>query len=275
MLPLEIGDRVAGATHGVKSNNKESGAFAEYCIAKAGMVVKLTDAVSDAEAACYGIGFITIGQGLYQSLQLPWPGQSPAPGTTVLVYGGSTGMGIFALQMARLSGLRVVTTCSPRNFDFCRRLGADACFDYRDPACAAQIRDATADGLMYAFDTISEGEAPRICAQSLSSKPGVRYSALLPSGPQSLGREDAALSASTLGYTASGEAFNVFGAELPAKPEDYEFSKKWMAVCQELANSRKFKVDVKVREGGLDGVFGGLDDLKEGRVSAEKLVYKV
>ncbi|KAL9088268.1 MAG: hypothetical protein Q9159_003180 [Coniocarpon cinnabarinum] len=290
--PLHPGDRVAGFSHGVKSNNPESGAFAQYIIAKADIAFKIPPSISDAEAAAYGVGLLTNGQALYQSLDLPWPSQPSTDKTPVLIYGGSTGMAIFAVQFAKLSGLRVVTTCSPRNFEFVKNLGADEVFDYKsegdamhaeesasdipqDPNCASNIRKSTNNALKHAYDTISDKTSSSICANALSSNPGVKYSALLPSGPNSFPRTDAALKTYTWGYTATGEEFFSLGETVTAKPENFEFMKGWIAECERLAAERKFVVTPTVREGGLQGVFEGLEDLKMGRVSAEKLVYRV
>ena len=57
---------------------------------------------------------------------------APAKGsdeTWVFIYGGSSGVGQFAIQLAKLSGYKVVTVASPRNHEFLKTLGADAVFD--------------------------------------------------------------------------------------------------------------------------------------------------
>lgn len=57
-----------------------------------------------------------------------------ATGKTVLIWGGSTSVGSCAIQLAVAAGYEVVTTASPRNFDYVRQLGASEVFDYRDAA---------------------------------------------------------------------------------------------------------------------------------------------
>ena len=59
---------------------------------------------------------------------------APAKGADepwVFIYGGSSGVGQFAIQLAKLSGYNVVTVASPRNHKFVKALGADAVFDVR------------------------------------------------------------------------------------------------------------------------------------------------
>ena len=52
-----------------------------------------------------------------------------AENTWVFVYGGSSGVGQFGIQLAKLSGYKIVTVASPRNHKFLKELGADAVFD--------------------------------------------------------------------------------------------------------------------------------------------------
>jgi NADPH:quinone reductase-like Zn-dependent oxidoreductase len=73
--------------------------------------------------------------GLYQKgfLALPFPTEEPeAVDRTVLIWGGSSSVGSCAIQLAVASGLDVVVTASPRNFKYCKGLGAKQCFDYHD-----------------------------------------------------------------------------------------------------------------------------------------------
>lgn len=122
---------------------------------------------------------------LYKTLNLSLPSPQSKPkssGPTILIYGGATASGMFGLQFARLSGCHVLTTCSPRNFQLVKGLGAYEAFDYHDSgACAAAIRLATADKLLYAFDCVTAGSSLQICADALTSQPGVAaYTAALP-----------------------------------------------------------------------------------------------
>lgn len=96
------GDRIAGFTHGVNATQAEDGAFGEYLVAKGDVQMKVPDNVSDEEAATLGVGISTIGQGMYQSLGLPWPNEATKEKIPLLIYGGSTATGLFALQFAKL-----------------------------------------------------------------------------------------------------------------------------------------------------------------------------
>ncbi len=85
-----------------------------------------------------------------------------------------------------------------------------------------QIREYTGDSLTKVFDCISEGDSPKICCDAISSKGGV-ISYLLQAKHD---REDVE-NKHTLGYTVTGESFEFRSREMPAKPEDFEFGKKY------------------------------------------------
>ncbi len=65
------------------------------------------------------------------------------PGETVLVHGGSGGVGTIAIQLARQVGARVLTTASAAKADLCLSLGADVCIDYADDDFVARSLEAT------------------------------------------------------------------------------------------------------------------------------------
>lgn len=80
----------------------------------------------------------------------------------------------------------------------------------------------------------------------------------------------------TLAYTITGEGFKFGPADYPPKPEDLEFGKKFWELSTKLLAEKQISVHPpKVGKEGLKGVFDGLKQLKEGKVSGTKLVYKV
>ena len=85
-----------------------------------------------------------------------------------MIYGASTNTGLWAVQLAKLSGLYVIATCSERNFEAVKQLGADEVFDYKDGiGCGERIREKTGDGLRYAFDCVSEGESMAVSLEGV------------------------------------------------------------------------------------------------------------
>ncbi|KAJ4299060.1 Trans-enoyl reductase actts2 [Kalmusia sp. IMI 367209] len=267
--PFKKGEKVAGFIFGANPRNHDDGAFADRVTAKGDLQIRIADSVSFEDAATLGVGITTVGQALYQSLGLPFPPAKVREPTTVLIYGASTATGTLAIQYAKLSGLEVIATASPHNFSLVKDLGADQVFDYKDPDCGAKIREATKDNLKLAFDTISEKGSTAVCCAAISSNGGL-YTSLLP--VRDFPRDDVR-NAATLAYTALGEKVS---ERFPINHHDFDFGVKFWRLSEELINSGKIKTHpTEVRSGGLDAIPQGIADLKDGKVSGVKLVFKV
>lgn len=100
--PLRKGDRVFGVAHGSNSLRPNNGAFAEYVCVKGNLVLKMPDNKSFEELAGSGVAVVTVGQGLYQEMGLPWPTEPRKEKEPILIYGGSSGMGAVGIQFAKL-----------------------------------------------------------------------------------------------------------------------------------------------------------------------------
>jgi NADPH:quinone reductase-like Zn-dependent oxidoreductase len=98
----KVGDRIAGFTHGGNQLELEDGAFAERIAAKADIAFRIPDDLSFEEASTLGVGIVTVGQGLFQQMQLSWPTNPSSSGDFVLIYGGSTATGTLGIQFAKL-----------------------------------------------------------------------------------------------------------------------------------------------------------------------------
>lgn len=264
------GDRIAGVTHGSNKCDITEGSFAEYTLVREGVQMKVPDGLGDVEAATTGVAISTVGLGLYQQLSLPWPGSVPAD-CWLLIYGGSTATGSIAIQFAKLSGAKVVTTSSAKNKDFVKSLGADEAFDYNDPDCAKKIREYTNDELYFVMDCFGGPTGTAICANSISSRGG-QICSIIP-GDEYPRTEDVRRN-SLLAYKICGEPWDFFGPQ-PATVEDYEFGRMFWKLAAGLLGEGKVKVHPPHVREGLEGVIGGLDEMRRGVVSATKLVYKI
>lgn len=166
---VKLGDRVCGAADGMEPLRPQSGAFAEYVSIDGTMVLQMADDMSYQVGAGMPLRIATSVMAIFHSLGLPLellkkPAEKPFD---ILVYGGATSTGTCAIQILKKMGARVVTTCSPRNFELVKSFGADACFDYNTPTCGADIRAFTNNALDYALDCITEESTMRICYQAL------------------------------------------------------------------------------------------------------------
>ena len=119
-------------------------------------------------------------QCLHQSLELPSAFDTRSgPERTILIWGGASSVGQYAIQFAKLGGFRVVTTASPKNFNLVKDLGADEVFDYGDENVVEKIRAYTSNALEIAIDTISEGKTPKQVTSAIGDKGG-RVAIILP-----------------------------------------------------------------------------------------------
>lgn len=276
---IKVGDAIYGVVHGCKVGCQDTGAFAEYAVIKDGAFAKMPPKQTFEDAATWGVATATNILGLWQKLQLPTPSQPAKEKFSLFVYGGSSAMGMIAIQLAKLAGLYVVTTASKSNHELLKtEYGADAVFDYNDPECAALIRQATGNKLRYVFDCISNESSARISAESLAPSAAaadgsLQYCALLP--VENFPRSDVEQSY-VLGYTAFGESFEFFGQTHEPVPADYDICRKYGPLVTSLIADGRLKASrFEVREGGFEGIFEGLQVLREGKNSAMKLVYQI
>jgi NADPH:quinone reductase-like Zn-dependent oxidoreductase len=113
---LKVGEAVYGyPTFG--------GGWAEYVTVQEYEVAPKPASLSFTEAAAVPMGALTAWQALVNTAQLQ-------AGQTILVHGGSGGVGSFAVQIAKARGARVIATASTANQDLLKQLGADVTIDY-------------------------------------------------------------------------------------------------------------------------------------------------
>jgi NADPH:quinone reductase-like Zn-dependent oxidoreductase len=273
---FKIGERVFGCAHGSNYNEPYDGVFAEYAVVKGDLAMRVPASVGMEDVSTIGLGSITVGQGLFQKdkgLGLNPPEAGKGNGEWVLIHGGGTATGTLGIQYAKLAGYNVITTCSPRNNNLVKSRGADEVFDYNDPECGNKIRKFTENKLKYAWDTVGLDESSKVCGEALSSKgEGCHYGTILRNKSP---REDVKYT-STLMYTVFGEKFDKFGFAIPAIQNDFEFGKMWMGLTEKLVSEGKLKPHpAKVGKGNLEGILEGLDEMKQGKVRGEKMVYSV
>jgi hypothetical protein len=121
------------------------------------------------------------------------------------------------------------------------------------------------------FDTVSVESSAAICAAAMSSNGGVYCNLLGGDCP----RQDVQ-SIFFLAYSLSGEAYIFEGDSYKAQPEDFVFGAKFYALAEKLWAEGKWKTHPRrVGAGGFQGAVAGMQEMREGKVSGEKLVYRV
>lgn len=136
------------------------------------LAVRLPDSWTFEDAAQLGIAGFTSCMCLYYAQSLPTPLEPTATPLDILVWGGSSSVGQYVVQLASQAGLHVLATCSSRNFGLVQGLGAHEVFDYKDEATPAKIRELTGNRLRHAVDCVSEGTTGEKIAQSMGDEGG-------------------------------------------------------------------------------------------------------
>lgn len=102
---------------------KEGGGYAEYAVATEKEAAAKPKTLNFIEAAAVPVVGLTAWQALIDTAKL-------SAGQTVLIHGGSGGVGSFAIQIAKAKGAKVIATASSQNQDLLKQLGADVAIDY-------------------------------------------------------------------------------------------------------------------------------------------------
>lgn len=176
---FRVGDRVLGHAVGTDKdrNTSAEGAFQAYTVLLAHMAAPIPPTMSYEHAAVLPLGLSTAACGLFQKdhLALRYPSATPAPtGETLLVWGGSTSVGSNAIQLAVAAGYEVITTASPRNFDYVKRLGASQYFDYNSTTVVNDIIAAFRGKTLAGALAIGAGSAEP-CADIVRACTGNRF----------------------------------------------------------------------------------------------------
>ena len=120
------------------------GGWAEYCISNESESAIKPKSLSFVEASAVPLAALTA----WQAFELGKLGQ------TVLIHGGSGGVGSFAVQIAKARGARVIATASAANQDLLKNLGADVAIDYTKPNWANSVHDVDFALVPFAGETM-------------------------------------------------------------------------------------------------------------------------
>jgi NADPH2:quinone reductase len=142
------GERVCALTHG--------GGYAEYCTTPEAQALPVPKGWSMSEAASLPETCFTVWNNVYDRAAL-------APGETLLVQGGSSGIGVTAIQMAAATGNRVFATAGgDAKCAACVRLGAEQAINYRTQDFLAEVKAATGGrGVDVILDMVGGDYVPR------------------------------------------------------------------------------------------------------------------
>ncbi len=148
---VAAGGGVAGSAIGQKvCALVTGGGYAQYALAKFDHCLPVPDGLSLAEAAALPETLFTVWHNVFQR---GWASQ----GETLLVHGGTSGIGTMAIKLARLFDLTVIVTCgSDDKCDAARRIGADHAVNYKTGDFVAEVKRITdGAGVQLVLDMVS------------------------------------------------------------------------------------------------------------------------
>lgn len=160
-----VGDRVVAYAMGLEKGEdpRAGSAFQRFVAVNAALTCPLSDHIDFADAVVLPLTLTTAAAGLFETGQLGLDhtalGSAAPREEIVVIWGGATGVGGNAIQLARAAGYRVLTTASPRNHERMRELGAEAVFDYHDADVVQQIVAAAAGSPVVGVLAIATGSA--------------------------------------------------------------------------------------------------------------------
>ena len=128
-------------------------------------------------AAVLPLALSTTACGLFQKdhLALQYPSANPkTTGETLLVWGGSTSVGSNAIQLAVAAGYEVITTSSPRNFYYVKKLGASQVFDYNSKTVVEDVIEALRGKTIAGALAIGTGSA-ELCSDIVHACNGNKF----------------------------------------------------------------------------------------------------
>jgi len=231
--------------------------------------------ISTTEGAAIPLAAMTAAIGLYAAdrLALPQPWSPANKPTPLVVYGASSAVGSYVLQLAQRSNVHPLICVAGRAQDhvekFIDRSKGDTIVDYRkgDDAVVQGIKDALKGAkLEYAYDAVSEKSSPKNLAQVLDATSGKVTSVLPPKGGDFSAKFDEFPQSVYQSMTMVGSVHE------DIKDFGFVYFQYFTRGLQE----GWFKPQPQeVVPGGLAGIQSALERLKDGTASAVKYVFRI
>ncbi|KAI5121777.1 hypothetical protein M0805_009588 [Coniferiporia weirii] len=276
-LEYEAGERVAAFTKMRMKDNKYGG-YAQYSVAPESTTFRIPHSTTFEEASTLPLAVMTAAIGLFVVLGLPEPPAdtscAPDNGNGIVIYGASSSVGAYAVQLAKRAGFFVVGVAG-ESTEYVKSIGADVVIDYRAHQEEGELESVLVDALSgrptsVAFDAITLYGSTLLLARVLShtapdGKGVVTYLLhtflehdQLPDGVEA-----------RLTYVASAYLLDeVFARRFYRQISAY--------LVPSATNTRSLQPNrVRLMPNGLASVPDGIELLINGEVHAEKLVYRV
>lgn len=260
------------------------GSFGEYAVCRADTTFHLPSSVSFEEAATIPLAATTAAVGLYQRLALPVPWRPAQERLPLVIYSAASAVGAFAVKLAALSNIHPLICVAGNGCDFVQTLidpsKGDVVLDYRkgNDAIVSGMKAALNPGekLIYAFDAVADKGSFQNIVEVMDHQRGQLTVVLArkeyPGVPKTV----------DLTFTQVGKVHGDHYPGLKGEKQlvgdlgDQDFGAVlYRFFGRGLAKGWFSGHPHKVIEGGLYGIERGLKDLKAGKASAVKFVYRI
>jgi NADPH2:quinone reductase len=242
------------------------GSFAEYAVGWSWTTFHIPTNTSFEEAATLPLAAMTAAIGLHQRLGLPTPWKPASEPTPLVVYGGAAAVGAYVIKLARLANIHPIIAVAGRAEKFVETLidrsKGDTIVDYRkgDEAVVKGIKEAlNGQKLHYAYDATSEHGSYTNIVQAL--EPTGHLTLVLPGKKYEGIPESVNMTVTTVGEAHKGD-------------KDFAYI-YFRYLARGLAEGFFTPHPHEVVPGGLEGVETALRNLKEGKASGVKYVFKI
>lgn len=268
---IKAGDRVLAYVARFPGTARHGG-YQTLTVAEEGLAAHLPPHYTYEQGATIPQGFVTVACGLIEGLKQSLDINAPAKGEPLLVWGGSSSCGAYAVQLAKHAGYTVLATASPAHHDYVRSLGALHVFDYHSPDVVSQIHAVAGPGLSLVLDMIGTVETIEDSADSITAPGGGTIASVLimpsPSGELVVAPEETTAKLAARGIKLT-PAWAWHIDQAPVRERTFDVLKQFLESGKLIPNR------VKVMPGGLNSVPEGLRLAQAGKISGEKLVYRV
>lgn len=280
VVNFKVGDRVA-TFHEMLTPH---GAFAEYCVGLEATTIHIPPSISFEEAATIPLASMTAALGMYQRLGLPVPWRAAQERCPLAIYGAASAVGAFAVKFAILSNIHPIICIAGRGKDFVNTLidtsKGDIVVDYRqgDEGIVNEMQRHLGPGekLRYAFDAVSDKGSYQNLMKVMDQQEGRISLVLARKNYEGIPPSFAKF------YTQVGkvhsERYPGLRGDVPLKGSlgDQDFGAvMYKFIERGLAKGWFRGHPFEVVPGGLEGLETGLSNLKAGKASAFKYVYRI
>ncbi|KAJ8111687.1 hypothetical protein OPT61_g5772 [Boeremia exigua] len=264
------GDTIAALIWGGEA--KGQGAYSEYTIANEFISFKVPKSIPLEAAATVPLACCTAWLALFSKDCLSI-GRKTGEQTSILIWGGSSSVGLYAIQIARQHNFNVVTVCSPKHHEKLKSLGASHVFDYKSNDVLDQIKNA-APRLQYIFDTIGDKTSSATASHALGEAGGMLCT-VRPGKANTEGVSSRTKVTDVLVWTAFLKDHQYKAFKWPASENNHKLAAELFERLPQWLEDGTIKPNEPKVLQGLEKVTEGFQEYRDGSISGYKIVFAI